>query len=333
MAAVVGFVVNGHGPVFARCVPDDLWVAAAVLYDGVVGVFGEGEAAVVAVRDAFAAAGAGPGGDDDVLRAGLEAGGVGAVDDGASGKGPVAIGAGVDGDGQFGPVDQVGGDGVAPVHVAPGPAVGVVLVVKVVLAVVPDEAVGVVEPAAAGGEVELLAERFAVEVFGAEDGVGAGDVGEASGAAGKCVDFYGGVFAAPGGDVEEAVEVGLGVGEFDFEFTDGSVVDEEAYAAFGSAGLDGEVEVAFVEKDVAGFFGGCFGVALVDVVDVDVAPAAFLLVEDFDSGGLAVQVGNVPRVPVEGFGAAGAIIGAGGGVDDLAVDERLMQVRRVRRRR
>ena len=51
------------------------------------------------------------------------------------------------------PVDEVAGDGMAPVHVAPGETGGVVLIIEVVDAVRIDEAVGVVCPAVASGEV------------------------------------------------------------------------------------------------------------------------------------------------------------------------------------
>ena len=69
------------------------------------------------------------------------------------------------------PVHQVAADGVAPVHVAPFPAVRIVLVEQVILAVVEDEAVGVVVPAASRREVELRAEPLAVEIVGALDRV------------------------------------------------------------------------------------------------------------------------------------------------------------------
>ena len=51
------------------------------------------------------------------------------------------------------PVEEVRGRGVPPVHVAPLSPVGVVLIVEVVLALMVDEAVGVVHPAVARSEV------------------------------------------------------------------------------------------------------------------------------------------------------------------------------------
>ena len=81
----------------------------------------------------------------------------------------------IEGRGQLLPVDQVGADGVAPVHVAPVPAVGVVLVEEVIFARLPDQAVGVVEPAAPRREVELRPVRLAVDPAGVGDVVGLGD--------------------------------------------------------------------------------------------------------------------------------------------------------------
>lgn len=60
---------------------------------------------------------------------------------------------GADGDGKVFPVDEVAAAGVAPVHVAPEGAVGVVLVEEVVPAAVEDGAIGVVAPVGRGMEV------------------------------------------------------------------------------------------------------------------------------------------------------------------------------------
>ena len=62
---------------------------------------------------------------------------------------------GVTGDGwvEMLPVYQVFAHGVSPVHIAPLTAIGIVLEVEVVLAVLIDHAVGVVHPAVEGSEV------------------------------------------------------------------------------------------------------------------------------------------------------------------------------------
>ena len=64
-------------------------------------------------------------------------------------------------------------------------------------------------------------------------------------------------------------------------------------------------------------------VALHDVVDVDVPPAALLLVHDLDGREFAGEIGHVPGVPVEVFGAAGLVVGAGRGADHFAGDEQV----------
>ena len=65
---------------------------------------------------------------------------------------------------------EVDADGVAPMDVrAVRPAVGIVLVKEVILAVEIAEAIRIIQPPAAGGEVKLSAKRFVVEVFGILD--------------------------------------------------------------------------------------------------------------------------------------------------------------------
>ena len=118
-------------------------------------VFLPGLAAVVAVSDAFAPAGAGESRDDRRIRALLKAARVVGIDDRAPRETPVIELAGIKRGGPFLPVHQVRAHRVAPVHVAPVRAVGVVLVEEVIRTRVPDQPVGVIVPAAAGREVEL----------------------------------------------------------------------------------------------------------------------------------------------------------------------------------
>ncbi len=68
------------------------------------------------------------------------------MDPGAAGEAPVAVLSRIEGLAQLLPVDQVLADGMAPVHVAPTPAVGIVLIEKMVLALVVNQPVGVVQP-------------------------------------------------------------------------------------------------------------------------------------------------------------------------------------------
>ena len=95
------------------------------------------------------------------------------------------------------PVHQVAADGVAPVHVAPIPAVRVVLVEEMILAAVEDQPVGIVVPAAPRGEVELRPQRLAIEIRGALDLVGLVDRSERGGAFRQLVDLQRDRLAAP----------------------------------------------------------------------------------------------------------------------------------------
>ena len=64
-------------------------------------------------------------------------------------------------------------------------------------------------------------------------------------------------------------------------------------------------------------------VALRDLIDVDVAPAAGRVVDDLEDGLLALVLLDVPVLPVEELAAAGLSVGARGGEDDFAVDEQV----------
>ena len=85
-----------------------------------------------------------------------EAASVVVVDDDAAGEDHDAVIFG-DGDGQFVPVKEVGADGVAPTHVSPLVAEGVVLEEEMVFVLEEDESVGVVGPMFGGREVDLRA--------------------------------------------------------------------------------------------------------------------------------------------------------------------------------
>src|SRR5262249_7932970 len=165
--------------------PDHFGIAPGVLDDGVLRVVGPGAAAVVGVSDALAAAGAREGRHQDVLVARLEAGRVLLVHHGAAGEAPVVEPAWGEGNRQLAPVDEVGADGVAPVHVAPVPAVGVVLVEQVIFALVIDQTVWIVQPTAARGEVELRAVSFLVNRVGAANVIALRDGGQAARVSGQ----------------------------------------------------------------------------------------------------------------------------------------------------
>ena len=140
-----------------RFVPDELGVAALVADDGVAFVLDESSPAIATVGQALAAARAGVGRDDHFVVAVLPAGGVLFVDDGAAGERPVAMFPVVDRDRQLLPMHEVGAHSVPPVHVAPFPAVRVVLKIEMPLAVEVHEAVRIIVPTDALREVELRA--------------------------------------------------------------------------------------------------------------------------------------------------------------------------------
>jgi hypothetical protein len=64
----------------------------------------------------------------------------------------------------FDPMDQVRADGVPPGHVAPLPAKGIVLVEQVILAIVVQQPMWIVIPAALGREMELGTKFFLIEL-------------------------------------------------------------------------------------------------------------------------------------------------------------------------
>ncbi len=70
-------------------------------------------------------------------------------------------------------------------------------------------------------------------------------------------------------------------------------------------------------------------VALDDLVDVDVSPAAGLAVDDAEDHGLTHELADIPRRPVELLGAAGPVVRSGGGPHDLAVEQQV-ETRRAR---
>lgn len=63
---------------------------------------------------------------------------------------------------------------------------------------------------------------------------------------------------------------------------------------------------------------GANPVGLLDLVDVDVAPGARLVVDDLDPRLLALQFANRPMLPGELL-----VVGPGGRADDLAIDEQV----------
>src|SRR6516165_10573461 len=125
---IVGLVVDRHHPARGCLMPEQAWIAPPMPHDRIPAELGPGSTMVVAIDDALASARAGEGRDQGrrLLRAEARRGA--AVDHGAAREAPVAVLPRIQGDRQLPPVDQVTAYRVAPVHVSPVPAIGVVLV-------------------------------------------------------------------------------------------------------------------------------------------------------------------------------------------------------------
>lgn len=310
---LIGFLLDPeeHDPFLGGGVPEDLGVALAgvealVVDDGpafvpesegfsVVGGVGHGLVELGLV-------GEGVEGDEGLGIAELDAEGIVVIDDGGAGEDgafSVIDGVGGDGVGVLGPADHVGAGGVAPGHVAPVGAVGVVLEVEVVVLAIVDHAVGVVDPAFLRGEVELGAVRVVV--------------GEGGGR-GFCCGFWGRFWLGFG------LGVGLGLR---FWLRSLSYFGSLFWHGFGGrfggwgVGLFGDRRGRFF--GLLDFWGGGGFGALDDVVDVEVAPFAGGFVDDAELGFLAFEVGDVPGAGVEFF----VVDERGGAADDLVVDEEL----------
>ena len=188
---MLGGVGDHHRPAPGGLVPEDLGVAELVGADVqdrvtvVVEVPGAALVRGVGQGLGLIAADVGPRPHRDhgrVVRA-AQAGGVLGVDDRRAGEHPV-LGGVRDRHVQLLPVDEVLGDRVAPGHVAPVRALGVVLVEHVVLAGVVDEPVGVVHPVLLRGVVALRAPLLAGLVGVRGRWGGRGDGGQSGLAAG-----------------------------------------------------------------------------------------------------------------------------------------------------
>lgn len=126
--------------------------------DGVSGVAGPGFTLVGGVGEGLAESPLGEAGDNGRVFGGAEAGGVEVIDGGGTGEDGVVV-EGDEGVGVLGPVEEVGGGGVAPFLFADA----IVLEEEVVGAVEEEESVGIVEVAGVGGEVETGSEFLLIE--------------------------------------------------------------------------------------------------------------------------------------------------------------------------
>ena len=193
--------------------------------DGIPFIFGEGLSTVVAVGQTLAAAGAGPTGNDRWCIALLPTGRILFVHHGTTRKRVISPGFIVDGNRQLPPMHQVVAHRMSPVHVAPLPAVRVVLEEEVPHAIVVDHTVGVVVPTEFLREVKLRTERLIVKRIAAGDRVGLLDQSDTLGR--RISGLQDGLLSRKGFDVEESPEINgiLGAGKLRIKFAHVLAVD------------------------------------------------------------------------------------------------------------
>ena len=322
--------VEHHHPALRGLVPQHLRIAVArrdLADGGVGGVFRE-RAAVGAVGDALHGRVARGCVEEHERRVvgGAEAARVGMVHHRAAAEHRPEV-VGEEHVAEFLPVDEIAAHGMAPVHVAPGPAVGIVLEEEVPFALVEHAAVGVVVPAAAGREVKLPAERLAIEVVAPLDRVGLLDRGERLRILRQFVHGKRDGLALPRARLHDGPPVGLGVGQFDRVFHRRAALDRRGHGPLGRAVLDRDREEAFFDANLPR---GRHKprrppVGLHDLIDVHVPPAAGGGIDDADHRLAADELGDVPRIKFERLAAAGLVVGPGGPAHDGAVHDQVQR--------
>jgi hypothetical protein len=120
---------------------------------------------------------------------------------------------------------------------------------------------------------------------------------------------------------------GRTVGQLDLELPHHRAVDDQPHEPLGRPVLDGQMQVGPVDGQFAANRHQLdLAVALDDVVDVDVSPAAAAVVDDLQHRLLAHQLGDIPAVPIERLAAAGFGVRAGGVRTTWPSTSRFMQV-------
>ena len=220
-------------------------------------------------------------------------------------------------------MDQVPADRMAPVLVADLQGVGVVLEEEMVFAAVKHAAVGIVVEAAPRGEVELTAERFAVERVATPEFVRRLDGGQCLGILGQEVDLQGDGLAFPRLHVHGCPPVRLRIGQLDAVTHDRPAPGLQGDQSLGGAVFDGNGEVLAGDRDfAAGRRHPRRPLRRLDnLVHVQVAPSAGGLVDDADHRLFACELPHLPIIGLQPLRAAGSVQGvwAGGGAHDLAI--------------
>ena len=140
---------------------------------------------------------------------------------------------------------------MAPVHVAPVPAVGVVLIEEVIRTRVPDQPVGVIEPAAAGREVELGTMSLLIDQAGVGDLLGLGDAAQPRESGSSSSRSILSVLPRYGARSVNTQKSGLTFGQLDLELADGPAFERELHPLLQRAGADGQVKVTMCDGQLA----------------------------------------------------------------------------------
>ena len=227
------------------------------------------------------------------------------------------------------PADEIPAHRMPPVHVAPAPAVGIVLKEEVVLPFKEHEAIGIVVPAAARGEVKLPAERLGVERIGRagpEKRVGRLDGGKRGRLLGELVDDEGEGFPLPGRDLQRGPPVGRTVGQLDVVADHDLAIDEERHGPLRRAVLDRDVEEASLGNELAADELERplrLRVGLHDLIDIDVPPAPRRGIDHPQRGGSSDELRHIPRLAKERLAPPRPVVPAGGAAHRLSVNEKL----------
>ncbi len=112
-------------------------------------------------------------------------------------------------------------------------------------------------------------------------------------------------------------------GQLDVELAHRLAVDHQAHVPCLGAGAHRKIQVTSCHVDFAtGRLGREASITFDDLINIDVPPASFVAVDDFDDGLLVGQVAHVPRLPVEMFVTA-AGRATRGRAHDFAADEQV----------
>src|SRR5262245_57319152 len=123
-----------------------------------------------------------------------------------------------------------------------------------------------------------------------------------------------------GAQVEEGPERRLFLGQFNLKFVNDLCVHAAAQLSLRSTGLDRKLEIPLGNHQFALLVReAARPVALHDVIDVDMSPAAGAAIDDVNSRLLAQEIADVPGRPIQRLTAAGLRVRSGGGADDFPV--------------